>query len=446
MRAFLPLVLLCAACSADRAPGWHVDGGFLRAPDGRAAILRGMNVSGTQKNAPYLDDKTAADYLRIRSEWGMNAIRFVMTWSAVEPTEGVYDDVYLDGVAERLGWAQDYGLSVILDMHEDVYGEGFGFDGAPKWSCDAARYAAFVPQNPWFLSTTDPNVEACVDNFYTSADMQARFVAAWRHVAEKLGAAPAVVGLDVLNEPEWGSYSIFDFEPDRLAPMYTRVVSAVRQVAPDWVAFLEPSSARNANIPTSLTAFSFRDVVYSPHSYDSSAESGNGFDPSHRQALLDYAAAVAGEAQSLHAALWIGEYGGMSSAPGIADYMTAQYDAFGQNAAGSTYWADDNGGYGVSNPDGSDNTALLDVLVRPAPLFVAGDPIGWTFDAASATFTLTYTPAPSLASATEIVVPARAYPNGWHFDCGDCTAEMRGDELIVDVPPSARPATITIHP
>ena len=444
MRAPIACVLVFAACSS-RAPGWHVDGGFLRAPDGRAAILRGMNVSGTQKNAPYLDDKTAADYQRIRSEWGMNAIRFVMTWSAVEPTQGVYDDDYLDGVATRMSWAADAGLSVILDMHEDVYGEGFGFDGAPGWTCDPARYAAFVPQDPWFLSTTDPNVEACVDNFYTSDDLQARFVAAWRHVAERLGDSPAIVGLDVLNEPEWGSYAILQFEPDRLAPMYERVVRAVRQVAPNWVAFLEPSSARNAGLPTSLAPFDFRDVVYSPHSYDSAAEGGSGFDPSHRQQLLDYAAAVAAEAQSLHAALWIGEYGGVSADPGIVDYMTAQYDAFAQNAAGSTYWADDNGGYGVLNPDGSDNDLLLGVLVRPAPLMVAGDPSGWTFDATSTTFTLTYTPAPSSAP-TEVAVPARAYPNGWSFDCGDCIAHANGDELVIDKPPSVRPATITIHP
>ena len=70
MRALGCLVLVApmlAACGS-RAPAWHVDGGFLRAPDGRAAILRGMNLSGTQKNAPYLDDKQEADYARVRAD------------------------------------------------------------------------------------------------------------------------------------------------------------------------------------------------------------------------------------------------------------------------------------------------------------------------------------------------------------------------------------------
>ena len=35
-------------------------------------------------------------------------------------------------VAERLCWAHDAGLVAVLDMHEDIYGEGFGFDGAPR--------------------------------------------------------------------------------------------------------------------------------------------------------------------------------------------------------------------------------------------------------------------------------------------------------------------------
>jgi len=452
MRGLPALVLICAACAlacaacSSRTPGWHVERGFLRAPDGRAAILRGVNLSGSQKNAPYLDDKSAADYERVRSAWGMNALRFVMTWSAVEPSPGVYDDTYLDGIVERMGWAEAYGLAVILDMHEDVYGEGFGFDGAPKWTCDAARYAAFVPQTPWFLSTTDENVEACVDGFYTRADLQQHFADAWRHVAERLKDAPAVVGFDVLNEPEWGSYSIFDFEPDRLAPMYDRIVRAVRGVAPGWVAFLEPSSARNAGIATSLEPFGFDDVVYAPHSYDSTAEGGGGFDPTHRGQILDNVAKLAGEAQALRAALWIGEYGGVASDPGIVEYMTAQYDAAGAVAAGSAYWAYDNSdGYGLVNPDGSEKPLLDDTVARPYPARVAGDPVSYAFDAATSAFTFVYTPDPSLAVPTEVIVPARVYPNGFTVDCAGCVAAPQGDELVITTPPTDRPATITLR-
>ncbi|MCU1277471.1 MAG: Endoglycoceramidase [bacterium] len=446
MRALLALTLVVAGCG-NSPSGWHVAGDFLRAPDGRAAILRGVNLSGAQKSAPYLDDKELADYQRIRADWGMNAIRFVMTWAAVEPDLGRYDDAYLDGVAARLGWAQQSGLAVVLELHEDVYGEGFGFDGAPRWTCDSARYAAFTPRTPWFVNTLDPNVIACVDDFYTRADLQQHFVAAWRHVAERLGREPAVIGFDVLNEPEWGSYSIFDFEHDRLTPLYDKVVATVRAAAPGWVAFLEPSSSRNAGIASGLTAFEFSNVMYAPHSYDQSAEGGGGFDPAHRQQILDNVDKLAGEAHALHAGLWIGEYGGVATAPGIVEYMTAQYDAAGRVAGSTMYWAyDKSDGYALLNPDGSEKTTLLDTLVRPYPERVAGDPISYAFDAATSTFTLAYAPDASAKLPTEIVVPDRAYPNGYQVECGGCQYEKRSGALSIESPPGTGPATVIIRP
>ena len=133
-------VVLASACGGGESPGdaavpavctggYHVCPGQLRDPDGRALVLRGVNLSGAQKQAPYIDAAfTEADYARLRDEWGMNAIRFIMPWAAIEPTDGAWDEAYLDQLATRVGWAQDAGLAVILDMHQDVYGEGFGFD------------------------------------------------------------------------------------------------------------------------------------------------------------------------------------------------------------------------------------------------------------------------------------------------------------------------------
>lgn len=437
MRA-VACAVLAAACTSSSPPHWHVSGNALRDPDGRAVILRGVNLSGAQKNTPYLDDKTLADYQRVRDAWGFNAIRFLMTWSAVEPAQGQYDDAYLDQVAERIGWAQQSGLVVILDMHEDVYGEGFGFDGAPRWTCDESRYAAFVPQTPWFLSNFDPNVEACVDDFYTMREKQ--FAAAWAHVAQKLAKVDGVIGFDVLNEPGWGTHPIFKFETDELAPMYKDVVAAVRSKAPDWVAFLEPSSARNGGIATNLVKpFPFGDVMYAPHSYDSNAEMGSAFDPTHRQPIIDNIAALSDEAKALDAGLWIGEYGGIATDPGIVDYMTANYDGAGAVAASTMYWAyDKGGGYSLLNADGTERTMLLDTLVRPYPERVAGDPIAYGFDPATKTFTFTWKPA---HGETRIEVPSRTYPSGYAVDCGGCSYTMDGAELVID---SATTGSVTI--
>jgi len=224
-------------------------------------------------------------------------------------------------------------------------------------------------------------------------------------------------------------------------------VRAVRGAAPGWVAFLEPSASRNAGVATALAPFDFRDVMYAPHSYDQSAEGGGGFDPTHRQQILDNVGKLAGEARALDAGLWIGEYGGMASAPGIVEYMTAQYDAAGSVAGSTMYWAyDKSDGYGLLAPDGSEKPALIDVLVRPYPERVAGDPISYAFDAASSTFTFVYAADRAQSLPTEIVVPQRRYPSGYQVDCGGCRFESRGDLLVIDAPPSSNPATIVVHP
>ena len=179
----LALLLLVSACHGD-PPGWTVAGGFLRDPEGRVVILRGVNLSGRHKLPPYLDFHGPDDYRRLRDDWGMNAIRFLVTWSAIEPVDGVHDPAFLDEVAERIGWAEDAGLLVFLDMHQDLYGEGFaGGDGAPRWSCDPARYSAFTPRTPWFFGYLDGNVTACFDALWTDAHLHDHYAALWGALA-----------------------------------------------------------------------------------------------------------------------------------------------------------------------------------------------------------------------------------------------------------------------
>jgi endoglycosylceramidase len=324
-------------------------------------------------------------------------------------------------------------------MHEDIYGEGFGFDGAPSWTCDAANYANFVPNPEWYLNALDPNVEACVDHFYTDAATRQHFIDMWHHVAERLAGEPAVVGFDILNEPNWGSYPIFQFEKDRLAPLYTDVIASVRAAAPQWVAFVEPGASRNTGLATGLTVPLADDVMYAPHSYDANAENGGGFDPTHRQDLIDNVAALQGEAKALDGGLWIGEYGGDTTKAGIADYMTAQYDAAGAVAGSTMYWAYDDGAYGMIDTQGNEKPDLMGALVRPYPARVAGTPTSYAFD--GSTFTLDYVAAPAVAP-TEIIVPPRLGP--FAVTCHGCDVTFSGDTVEIRTVPGPVHATITL--
>ncbi len=430
-------------------PTWHVAGGYLRDADGRAMILRGANVSGHNKNPPWFDFHGPSDFARMRTDWGMNGVRFLVEWAAIEPQEGQYDASYLDAVAQRIEWAQAADLYVVVDMHQDVYGQGFaaiGGDGAPLWTCAAANYEAGTPTTPWAVEDLEPSVSGCFDGFWNSSDLKAHYAEAWRRVAARLSSYDHVVGFDVMNEPYWGSYRILDFEQDLLEPFYEQIVPVVRSAAPGWVAFLEPSSARNLGGTTRLTPPTFPDYVYAPHSYDTGAESGNGFNPADVASIKSNLAALASEAQMLGAALWVGEYGGTQTDPQIAAYMTADCDGVGAAAAGSTYWDYSKGGYGMLAPDGGEAQPLVDTLVRPYPERVAGAPVSWTYDATRSTFTLTYHPDMAVTAPTIVSVPARLYPRGFAYDCGGCTATNGGTTLTITTPAATDPAIVTIHP
>lgn len=444
-RAGMCVVALALGCPAETVSPvhpFHADV-FLRDRAGRAVVLRGVNVG--KKNAPWFDFHQPEDFARIRTAWGMNAVRLLVEWAAIEPEKGRFDDAYLDGIAQRVKWAADANLLVVIDMHQDVYGEGFvngGGNGAPLWTCDSSHYARFVPTTPWFINDLNPEVLSCYDGFWSRDELKTHFIEAWRRVAKRLASFEAIVGFDILNEPYWGSYNVVAFESDLLQPLYERVVSAVRGEAPGWIAFLEPSALRNGGGRTRLVRPTFGNFAYAPHSYDRNAESGNGFDPMLRNAIVSNVAALADEARELGAPLWIGEYGGTNDSAGIAAYMTAQYDAAGAVAASSMYWSYSKGAYGILAPDGSEAMPLADTLVRPYPERVAGDPIDWRWDAN--VFTMRWHAAG--AAPTIVSVPGRRYPGGYDVDCGGCAWNADVGSLVVTTAPPGDPAVLSIRP
>ncbi len=453
MKRAWPVLAILVACASHRADApaktWRVEGGAILDASGRQLVLRGVNLAGSHKTPPHTDAFIQADYARLHDELGFTVLRYLVTWAAIEPEKGVYDDAYLDAVGQRMEWAKAAGLLVVVDMHQDLYGEGFtGGDGAPKWVCDQAKYDAFKPTTPWFFGALDPNVEACVDAFYEpGGEPRAHFVAMWKHVAERLAKHEAIIGFDILNEPPWGSYTITQFEADKLTPFYTEVAGAVREAAPDWLVFAEPSGSRNVGYPTSLGPLPLSGVVYAPHSYDNMAEQGMGFDPSRTQAISDYVTTLRAEATSLGAALWIGEYGGDATKPGIDAYMRAEVAAAASQNAGSAYWAFDmeDGGYALVDAHDAVKPVLADAVVTPYPARVAGALQGWTYDAASRVATIRYAPDASSTAPTEIAAPTRVYPNGADVDCGGCKVETAPGLVRLATPPPGNPAVVTLR-
>jgi hypothetical protein len=168
-----------------------------------------------------------------------------------------------------LDWCARHGIHAVLDMHSAPGGQGE-------------------------LFVTDPEPT----NLWRSTEHEERTIALWRAIAERYRDRAWLAGYDLLNEP-----TVLDGE--RLRGLYERVLSAIREVDDNHIAFLEGNWS--AVIFDPFTRKPGDNIVYSLHQY--------GF--SGRDLDADLAMAVS-LAQRQQVPLWVGEYG-EDSAQWVAD-------------------------------------------------------------------------------------------------------------------------------
>lgn len=60
---------------------------------------------------------------------------------------------------------------MIIDMHQDLYGVGFGGNGVFYWVCDESLYESYELTEPWFVNYFTPEVQACFDVFWCDPDL-----------------------------------------------------------------------------------------------------------------------------------------------------------------------------------------------------------------------------------------------------------------------------------
>ena len=343
---------------------------------GRTVILRGVNVNQLgdyfQGNpaVPSTLPFSRTDFERIAA-LGLDSVRLIVSWSALEPKPGVRDTAYLARVRQAVGWARELGLYVILDMHQDAWGKAvatakdqtcpaplqpaIGFDGAPAWATltDGLTHCRFQ------IRELSPAVGNSFQSFWLDRNgIQQHLVDTWGWLAGAFKTDPTVAGYDLLNEPNPG-YVPGGTDLTLLGEFYRRSTEAIRRGERGGltkIVFFEPMitwDLASVGLPRPWTTDT--QIAYAPHIYQGSLSADRavagrdvlplswGFDQAERDATV------------YRAPVWSGEWGPFGDAAFDADYSTRFAALEDQHQFGSAFWQwkqSCGDPHGVSWPDG----------------------------------------------------------------------------------------------
>jgi len=245
--------------------------------DGRSLILRGVNLGGDSKipfcspgeeiEQAFLDRKNkvsftgrpfppeeAQEHFKRLKNAGMTFLRLIVTWEAIEHEgPGIYDEAYLAYLRKILITAENEGVSVFIDPHQDVWSRWTGGDGAPAWTMEKLgmdlslmdRTGAAVTRQYYALQHNGKPFPKMLwpsnYNRYAAATMfslffaglvyapdlfiegenvqdwlQNRYIAAFRHTQRRLKNCIAIKGWGAMNEPNEGFIGCLNLElPER---------------------------------------------------------------------------------------------------------------------------------------------------------------------------------------------------------------------------------------
>ena len=175
----------------------------------RTIIWNGLNLVNKNPEQGYVDPNDEELFKQF-SLWGVNCVRYGIHWDGLEPEPGKINEAYLAEIDKRVHWASKNGISLILDMHQDLYSRKFG-NGAPLWATldeDLPHVTGQVWSDAYLMS---PAVQKAFDNFWLNAQaadgigIQDHYINVWKVLAERYNDSTSVVGFDVMNEPFMGT-------------------------------------------------------------------------------------------------------------------------------------------------------------------------------------------------------------------------------------------------
>lgn len=378
---------------------------------GRKVILRGINFSDRSKRPPFLPQMSFNEIDRLK-EWGFNSVRFLILWEAIEPEEGSINEEYIEAVKTWVDEFKRREMYVILDMHQDLYARKLGGDGAPEW---AVKECPYEPIDVWYLNYLQPAVILNFDRFWKNEDnLQEHYINSWLEVVRRFKNERYVLGYELMNEPYSGSIPFIncEFESKYLHLFYEKLIRKIREVDPHHIVFFEPSIWKGGGLVSCLSELPFDNIVYAPHYYDPFVMWVFPYNGDERRTESAF---VLNEKEASRMGVpWIlGEFGILFNTENSEEYLEDHMRLIERFMIGSFYWNYNTAEEDEMSPVSSDGSercwdeklCMKDVLSRPYPSFVNGEPIEFSFDRDKKEFTLRFI-SEGEDVPTEVVVPA----------------------------------------
>lgn len=235
----------------------RIDGTDLVAPDGSGFFIKGTNLGNWLNPEGYMfgfsktnsagmidqmfrelvgpdftdefwklfkDNYITREDIEFIASTGSNTIRIPFHYKLFTDEDYMGLKSQQDGfkrLDDVIGWCREFGLYVILDMHDAPGGQtGDNID-------DSYGY-------PWLLE---------------SEASQQLFCDIWREIADYYKNEPVILGYDLINEPIAPYFDNMDELNEKLEPLHKRVVAAIREVdtnhiillgAPQWNGNFKP--------------------------------------------------------------------------------------------------------------------------------------------------------------------------------------------------------------
>ena len=397
---------------------------------------------------------------------GFDAIRLLVHWSQLEPEPGQYSGLYLDRVAQIIGWAAVRGVGVVIDFHQDNYAElshaCCANDGAPDWAwlvnstkltpaqrAEIAALSKLVPQLDWagagvaFYAFWHNHVVP-----QSGLGVQQHYIQAVAAMVNRTMVLDGVLGWELMNEPLPGlDVNLVGFSDKVLYPFYGRLVQAVTGVRDglpscpasdpislagdcaypdlglhtDRLIVCEPMAVRNQldrSAQVSAPFTEYPNVVYAPHEYTRSFTLSKNIS---FNVSLDTAAR---EAYKMRAAVLVTEWGGGA----LADLLQIGAEQQAHRVSG-LHWVwkqNGDGGWGLFSATNGGNFSIrtdrLRATSRIRPRAVAGELLAYRSSGGGGgdgpLFWMRGYCNRTIAAPTEIYVPA-------HF--AECAATIRAN-------------------